>query len=340
MVKVGLIEGDGIGPEITKATLWVIESLMDKFGLEIEFIKVEAGDECLKRKGKALPEDTLEVLKDCDAILKGPVGDTAFDVVVKIRQFFDLYANVRPIKTLPSIPSLKPNIDFIIVRENTEDLYKGFEFYIEDGAIALRIITEKGCRRIAEYAFKLAENRKKKVVAVHKANVLRLTDGLFSRICREVASNYKDIDYSEMLVDAMAMNLIRNPERFDIILTTNLFGDILSDEAAQLVGGLGLAPSANIGEKKALFEPVHGAAPDIAGKGIANPLAMILSSKMMLDWFYLYLKKREYEIASRALERSVFKALEKGFITPDLGGNKKTLEVAEFIAKDLKVDIT
>ncbi|MEM4311075.1 MAG: isocitrate/isopropylmalate dehydrogenase family protein [Nitrososphaerales archaeon] len=336
-LKVALIEGDGIGPEVSNATLKVLEALKSTFNLNFEIQKVDAGDRCLERKGRALPEESLDVIKGSKAILKGPVGNTAMDVVVRLRQMFDLYANIRPVKNLPKVPSLKPNIDFIIVRENTEDLYKGYEFNIQGGAIALRIITEKSCRRIAEYAFKLAEKRKGKIVAVHKANVLRLTDGLFVKVCKEVASNYPHIEYSEMLVDAMAMNLIRNPENYDVILTTNVFGDILSDEAAQLVGGLGLAPSANLGDDKALFEPVHGAAPDIAGKGIANPLAMILSSKMMLDWFFSITGEENYGRAGEVLVKSVIKSLEEGFTTLDLGGDKKTMEVADFIIRELKV---
>ncbi len=333
--KIALIPGDGIGPEQAEATLKVLETVKTNFGLDLEMKQVEAGDGCLKRRGTALPEDTLNTIRKSNAVLKGPVGETAADVIVKLRLMFDTYANLRPAKVYPNVPCLRPDIDFLIVRENTEDVYKGIEFTVEGGAVALRIITQHGSERIAKYAFEMARrrNKKLKVTAVHKANIMRVTDGLFARVCREVAKKNPDIKFNEMYVDAAAMNLIRAPQDFDIILTTNVFGDILSDEAAQLVGGLGLAPSANVGEKFAIFEPVHGSAPDIAGKQIANPVSMILTAKMMLDWLGQKHNDSTYTSAAEAVEKAVIKTLRDGITTPDLGGKAKTSEVGEAVGK-------
>ena len=269
-----------------------------------------------------LPESSLKTIRESDACLKAPVGETAADVIVKLRQMLDLYANIRPAKSLPNVPSLKPGIDMVIVRENTEDLYKGQEFEFDGGVVALRTITRFASERIARRAFELAEQRggARKVVAVHKSNVLRKSDGLFSQVCREVSKGYPKVSFSEMLVDAAAMNLIRDPASFDVIVTTNLYGDILSDEAAQLVGGLGMTPSANIGADFALFEPVHGAAPDIAGKGVANPIAMILTVAMMLDWLAKTRWDEGCSAGASEIRGAVNLVLEGGTRTPDLGG--------------------
>jgi 3-isopropylmalate dehydrogenase len=331
------IEGDGIGPEITSASLRVLEALEVRYGLRFEVRPAPAGDECKARTGEALPQGSLSTIRDADACLKGPVGDTAAETIVRLRQMFNLYANIRPSKSLPHVPSLRPDIDFVIVRENTECLYRGMEFEFEGGVVALRTITREASARIARYAFELAEQRnaQRKVVAVHKSNVLRKSDGLFSRVCREVSSNHPSIAFSEMLVDAAAMNLIRMPEAFDVLVTTNMYGDILSDEAAQLVGGLGVAPSANIGERSAIFEPVHGAAPDIAGRGQANPLAMILTSAMMLEWLSRTRSDASCEAAASAIRTAVNRSLEIGVRTPDLGGNSSTSEVGAAVANQL-----
>ncbi len=333
---VAIMEGDGIGPEISKVAVDVLETLNELFDLGISLQNVEGGDGALKNFGKALPPYTVEVLKNCHACLKAPVGESAADVIVKLRQIFDLYANVRPARVFPNVRALKPNIDLVIVRENTEDVYKGVELDLGDAVVALRPITKKACERIAEYAFNLAKTRaKRKVTAVHKANVLRKSDGLFLETCRRVAKRYQDINFDDMLVDAAAMSLIRDPERFDVIVTTNLYGDILSDEASQVVGGLGLAPSANIGENFAIFEPVHGSAPDIAGKGIANPLGMVLSVSMMLDWFFTRFSDQNSKSASEVLVSAVYSILKKGVKTPDLGGNYTTNQVGEELKREL-----
>jgi 3-isopropylmalate dehydrogenase len=333
--SVALIEGDGVGPEISKASLLVLEALEETVGLGFSIEESPAGDICKKRTGLPLPETSLKTIRESDACLKAPVGETAADVIVKLRQMLDLYANIRPAKSLPNVPSLRPGIDMVIVRENTEDLYKGQEFDFPGGVVALRTITRAASERIAKYAFELAEQRggARKVVAVHKSNVLRKSDGLFAQVCRDVSIAYPGVSFSEMLVDSAAMNLIRDPLSFDVIVTTNLYGDILSDEAAQLVGGLGMTPSANIGQQFALFEPVHGAAPDIAGKGIANPVAMILTEAMMLDWLAKTKDDPRCARAANAIREAVTSVLKSGTRTPDLGGKATTSQVARAIAQ-------
>lgn len=334
--KLALMPGDGIGPELTDATLKVLDAVQDEYGIKLDIVKAEAGDACLKKRGVALPEETIQAIKSSDACLKGPVGETAADVIVKLRLLFDLYANLRPLKSYPNTPSMRPDIDMLFVRENTEDVYRGLEFSIDEGTtVCLRVITRRGSERIARYAFEMARERKKalKVTAVHKSNVMRVTDGLFSRVCREVAKGYPDVSLDEMYVDAAAMELIRSPQIFDVIVTTNMFGDILSDEAAMTVGGLGMAPGANIGDNYALFEPVHGSAPTLAGKQVANPTSMILASKMMLEWLGRKHSDKPCLEAAADIERALTEALRAKVLTPDLGGTTKTSEFGEALAK-------
>lgn len=258
-----------------------------------------------------------------DAVLFGAAGETAADVIIRLRAELDTFVNLRPIRAYRGVKSLRPETDMVIVRENTECLYKGIEREVtRDVTIAIRVITAKASKRIARYAFEFAvENGRKKVTAVHKSNVMKFTDGLFLSSVEEVAKGY-DIPWEARLVDAAAMGMILNPEDFDVIVTTNMFGDILSDLGAGLIGGLGLCPSANIGEEHGLFEPVHGTAPDVAGKGTANPSAAILSAAMMLRYL------GEGEAAAR-LEAALERAIEAGKTTPDLGGELSTMEMAE-----------
>jgi len=336
--RIALMPGDGIGPELTQATLKVIDTIQQKFDLKLVMKQAEAGDAVFNKCGVALPEDSLKTIRESQACLKGPVGETAADVIVKLRLMFDLYANIRPLKAYPGAPSARPDIDMIFVRENTEDVYKGLEYTIgEDTTICLRVITRKACERIAKRAFETARlrNGKKKVTAIHKANVMRVTDGLFRKICQETAKQYPDITFNEMYVDAATMHLIRKPQDFDVFLTCNMFGDILSDEAAQLIGGLGMAPGANIGDNFALFEPIHGSAPDIAGKNIANPISMILSARMMLDWLGEKYNDSNCKNAATAIETAVVKTLQTSAVVPDLGGKASTIEMAETIATAL-----
>ncbi len=337
MYSISLITGDGIGPEISESAISVLDAIHDKLGLKFDIKKLAAGDSALARYGKALPEDTMSAIKGSDACMKAPVGESAADVIVVLRRILDLYANIRPAKSYPNMPALKENIDMVIVRENTEDLYTGQEFEIANAAVAFRIISEDASKKIAKYAFETAvqRNGKKKVTCVHKSNVMRKTDGLFARACSDIAKGYPQIKLEQMYVDACAMNLIRKPEDFDVIVTTNLFGDILSDEAAEVVGGLGMAPAANIGDSFALFEPVHGAAFDIAGKGIANPSSIILSAKMMLEWLGSKHKdKKCFEVAEK-LGGAVYGVVKKGAKTRDIGGTMTTKEFTAQITSSL-----
>ena len=330
MYKIALITGDGIGPELSESVISVLDAVNDKLGVKIQITKLEAGDAALKKTGKALPNETLDEIKKSDACLKAPVGESAADVIVVLRRLLDLYANIRPAKSYPNMPALKENIDMVIVRENTEDLYTGMEFDVGDTSIALRSISKSASERIARHAFITAEQRsKKKVTCVHKSNVMRKTDGLFAKTCEQVSKSYPHIAFEHMYVDACAMNLIRQPEAFDVIVTTNLFGDILSDEASQVVGGLGMAPAANIGDRFALFEPVHGAAFDIAGKEIANPSSFILSAKMMLEWLGTKNNDKLCQDAARKIENAVYGVVKDGIKTKDIGGNKSTREFTQ-----------
>jgi len=335
--KISLITGDGIGPELTEATLEILDAVQQKFDISLDILKVEAGDRCFEKTGVALPEETVEVIRNSHACMKGPVGETAADVVVKLRIMFDLYANIRPIKTYPPIPSLKPDINMVFVRENTEDVYMGIEFDLGDTALCIRVITKRNSERIAKKAFETARKRngKKRVTAIHKANVMKITCGLFARTCREVAKQYPDIAFDELYVDAASMRLIKEPETFDVFVTPNMFGDILSDEAAQLIGGLGMAPGANIGDDFALFEPIHGSAPNRAGKQTANPCSMILSARMMFDWLGEKYDDQECFRAAQAIEDAVSETLRKGITIPDFGGNAKTIEMAQAMAKEI-----
>lgn len=284
----------------------------------------------------ALPQDTVDAIRGSDACLKAPVGESAADVIVALRRMLDLYANVRPAKSYAGVPALRDDIDMVIVRENTEDLYVGQEFRADGAAVALRIISESASERIARWAFEEARRRRMETVTcVHKSNVMRVTDGLFRDTCQRVAERYPDVAFEDMYVDACAMNMIRQPERFDVILTTNLFGDILSDESSQAAGGLGMAPAANVGDDYALFEPVHGAAFDIAGRGVANPSSFILSIRMMLEWLAATRRDRRCALAAEKLESSLAGALSGGAGTRDVGGRLSTGEFAGVVAAGL-----
>lgn len=325
--QIAVIPGDGIGKEVMEATI----SVLDELDIDFDYVYGIAGDECNEEHGTPLPQETIDIIRDSDACLFGAAGETAADVIVKIRQEMKMFANLRPVKSYPNTKSIFENVDFMIVRENTEGLYiANQEEESEDGAIAKRIITREAEERIINYAFQYAkDNNRTKVTAVHKANVLKKTDGLFKKIFYEVAEKYPDIDTEDFYVDATAMYLVTQPQEFQVIVTTNLFGDILSDEGAGLVGGLGLTPSANIGADGALFEPVHGSAPDIAGQQKANPIAMMLSAIMMLR----YLGENE---AANKFDAAILKVLNEGkTLTSDLGGSSTTIEVAQAIKDSL-----
>ena len=334
MFRVAVIEGDGIGPEVLAAARVILEKVLSKYGLSIEVKHVEAGDVAVSKYGEALPESSWNIIKTCDAILKGPVGESAGEVVVKIRRGLDLYANIRPAKTFPGVKALKPGIDLVIVRENTEDVYIRAEYMLTDGvSVALRLVTKRASERIARKAFELARSRRRKVTVVHKANVLTVTDGLFKRVVYDVGKSFPGVEVDEMYIDAAVMDLVRRPEKFDVIVTTNLYGDILSDLAAYVTGSIGLAASANIGDEKAMFEPIHGAAFDIAEKGVANPTAMMLATAWMLKWLGERGGGRRYVEAGEAIEKAIENVLSEGkVLTPDLGGTAKTIEFTEAVA--------
>jgi homoisocitrate dehydrogenase len=327
--RICLLPGDGIGPEVIDCA----EQVMQALPLDLNFIRSEIGFGAYERLGTPLPESTLEEIRFSAAALFGavttpPAIPNYFSPVVRMRQLLELYANIRPTRSIPHYSS-RPNIDLIIVRENTEGLYSGIERLEEDGsrAVTERVITRKGSERILRKAFDLARQANRKSVhVVHKANVLRQTCGLFRAVALEVAKDYPEITMHEMLVDTCAMELVRAPEQFEIIVTTNLFGDILSDEACMFVGGLGVAASGNIGINAAVFEPVHGSAPTLVGTGKANPVATFLAAAMMLEYL------NENESATR-LRNAVNTCIAAGESTPDLGGNLTTSQVTERVIK-------
>lgn len=282
--KIAILPGDGIGPEIMSQVLRILRAVDVPF----DFIEKPAGLTALEQTGALLPEDTLSAIRDAGIALKGPittpVGGGFKSINVTLRQKFDLYANVRPVLNLPGVKTRYENVDLTIVRENTEDLYAGIEHQIDpDTAESIKRITRKGSERIARYAFEYARlNKRKSVAAVHKANIMKLSDGLFLKVCGEVAREYPEIEFRDVIIDNCCMQLVVKPEQFDVIVTENLYGDILSDLCAGLVGGLGVVPGANIGKDVAIFEPVHGSAPDIAGQNKANPTALLQSAVLML----------------------------------------------------------
>ncbi len=332
---IAVIPGDGIGPEIMSATLRVLDAL--DCGLDYEF--VDAGMVALEKHGELLPQATLDKIAEHKVALKGPlttpIGDGFTSINVTLRRHFDLYANVRPAVSFPGTKSRYQNIDIITVRENTEGAYLSEgQTLSDDGetAISMTRNTRKGSSRIVRYAFELAVKKgRKKITAVHKANILKTSSGLFLNVAREIAKEYPQIEFNEMIVDNTCMQLVMKPEQFDVIVTTNLFGDILSDLCAGLVGGLGLAPGDNIGTTAAIFEAVHGSAPDIAGKGIANPCALLLAAADMLDYLDMVTKGTELRKAIRATVE-----LDHAQVTPDLGGQGSTSSFADAIVKHIK----
>jgi isocitrate dehydrogenase (NAD+) len=328
---VSLIPGDGIGPEVVRATVRVLEAMK----LPLRFEECEAGNEVVNRLGTNLPRETIESVLRNRVALKGPtetkVGGGLPSANVGLRKSLDLYASLRPVKNVPSVKSRYEGVDLVVVRENTEDLYSGLEHIVVPGVVeSLKIITDKASTRIARFAFDFArKNGRKRVTAVHKANIMKLSDGLFLDCCRRVAREFPEVTYDEVIVDNLCMQLVRNPEKFDVMVMENLYGDIVSDLCAGLVGGLGVVPGANIGERCAVFEAVHGTAPDIAGKGLANPTALLMSSVMMLRWL-------ELPQAADRLQRALLKVYTDGKArTGDLGGKANTDEFTRAIIGEL-----
>jgi isocitrate dehydrogenase (NAD+) len=322
-----LIPGDGIGPEVSSAVVRIIEAA----GADIQWETHYAGAQALEKFGDTLPKELLESIKRNKVALKGPIttpiGKGFTSVNVGLRKALDLYANLRPVRALPNVPSRYPELDLVVVRENTEDLYSGIEHVVVPGVVeSIKVITEKASTRIARYAFEFARREgRKKVTAIHKANIMKLSDGLFLDCFRNVAKDYPEIEADDKIVDNACMQLVMRPEQFDIMLLENLYGDIVSDLCAGLIGGLGLVPGANIGELGAVFEAVHGSAPDIAGQNIANPTALLMSGILMLRHL------GERDIAQK-IETAMLKVFEQGNVrTRDIGGTAKTNEFARAI---------
>lgn len=332
MYNITLFEGDGIGPEITNA----VKKILEATGIKINWIPQLLGQKAFEVHNDVLPKEALESIEKTKIALKAPVttpiGKGFRSVNVALRKHFDLYTNLRPTKSLPNTLSRYDDVDLVIVRENTEGLYIGIEKMHDDnnGADSIKRITRKATERIVRYAFEYARaNNRKLVTCAHKANILKLSDGLFLDIFNEIKLEYPDIESNDRIIDNMCMQLVMYPNMYDVIVTSNLYGDILSDLVAGLTGGLGLLPGANIGSEYAVFEAVHGSAPDIAGKNIANPIALLLSSCMMLDHL------KEFEVSNR-IKKAVYKTLdEKKVLTRDLGGTSSTDEITNEIIKNL-----
>lgn len=330
--QVTLIPGDGIGPEVARAARQII----DATGVKIEWHVHDAGGDHVHRYGTALPPETIDAIVKDGVALKGPIATpvgTGFQSVnVQIRKILDLYANFRPARSLPGVPSRYKNVDVIVIRENTEGLYSGLEHMVVPGVVeSQRIITKKGSERIMRFAFETARKySRRKVTAVHKANILKLSDGLFLEVARHIAGEYPDIRYDESIVDATAMKLVLNHTQFDVLVMENLFGDIISDLTSGLIGGLGMSPSANIGENHAVFEAVHGTAPDIAGKGLANPSALTLSGALLL-------RHLGEDAAAAKIELAIQQTLSEGkTVTRDLGGSASTQEYTDAVIERIR----
>ena len=330
MKKITLIKGDGIGPEICDSVVKII----DASGLKIDWDVQTAGQDVIESEGTPLPERVLQSIKANKVALKAPVttpiGKGFRSVNVQLRKSLDLYANLRPCKNLPNVKTKFDNVDIVVVRENTEDLYAGIERQIDsDSAESIKIITRKASERICKFAFDYAvKNNRKEVCVVTKANIMKLSDGLFLECYRNIAKNYPQINLREILVDNLCMQLVQNPNQFDVLVLPNLYGDIVSDLCAGLIGGLGIAQGANIGENYAVFEPVHGSAPDIKGQNKANPTALLLSAIEMLK----YIGENTY---AEKIENALFNTFKKGIFTCDLGGNATTTEFTDALIKEL-----
>src|ERR1700735_1791899 len=332
--KVTLIPGDGIGPEVAKATVRILEAS----GLKFEWETFAVGAEAYEKSGEYIPKEVIESIERTHVGLKGPVttpvGGGFSSINVALRQKFELYANFRPIRNLPGVPTRYPGVDLIVVRENTEGLYSGIEHEVVPGVVeSLKIITEKASTRVSRFAFEYArKNNRKKIHAIHKANIMKLSDGLFLRCSRAVAKDYPEIIYGEHIVDNTCMQLVMNPYQYDMLVMENLYGDIISDLCAAFVGGLGFVPSANLGDQFAIFEAVHGSAPDIAGKNLANPTALLRSGLLMLR----HLGEHEASTQIRnALER-VYSHPEK--LTRDVGGKAGTSEFADAVIEEMHAE--
>lgn len=336
-----VIPGDGIGPEVTRG----VERILDEAGVQIRWIERHAGLAALERGGDVLPQETLDAIRETKVALKGPcttpVGEGFSSVNVALRKRLDLYAAVRPVRTLPGVETRFEDVDLVVFRENTEGLYSGIESEITHGVVtSLKVATERACTRIARAAFRYAQtHRRRKVTVLHKANIMKLTDGLFLTCARRVhEEEYPDVGYAEMIIDAGCMKLVQDPSAFDVLLLENLYGDVVSDLCAGLVGGLGVVPGANVGDEYAVFEAVHGSAPDIAGKGVANPLALLMSAVMMLDYLAVLHGDEDLAKAGDRITSAYRRALADGDKTRDLGGRLDTEGFVQAITRRLSTE--
>jgi 3-isopropylmalate dehydrogenase len=347
MLKIGVLNGDDIGHEIVPATIRVMKAAARATGLEIAWTELPIGRKAFDELGTTMPDDTLDRLSALDGWVLGPIGHQAYPKHPKainphpiLRKHFDLFANIRPSRSYPTVPSVHQNVDLVIVRENNEGFQPDRNVVAgsgefrpsEDMTISIRVITRNGSSKVARAAFELARERRKKLTAVHKNTVFKLGCGMFAEECRRLAEEFPDVAYDEMMVDTFAMRLAMTPQRFDVVVTTNMFGDILSDEAAGLVGGLGLAPGLCAGTQWAMAQATHGSAPDIAGRGIANPYAMIVSGQMLLAWLGRKQSESRATHAAEKIRHAVDAVMtDTAVLTPDLGGTGTTASVAELI---------
>ncbi|MBI4497879.1 MAG: isocitrate/isopropylmalate dehydrogenase family protein [Chloroflexi bacterium] len=353
--RIGVLEGDGIGPEVVGAALQVVEAVTHSIpGLTLDLIPLPVGLAAIHTHGVALPPSTVAALEECHGWIMGPHDSESYPPAERakrnpsgeLRRRFDLYANIRPARTFSGVPSLAPAADLVVVRENTEGFYAdrnmaqgaGEFMPTPDVALAVGVFTRRGAERIARTAFRLAQGRRRSVTIVHKYNVLRLTYGLFLETCRAVAREFPDVAVEDYHIDAMAAHLVRRPGDFDVIVTTNMFGDILSDLAGELVGSLGMAGALNAGDERAMAQATHGSAPDIAGRGIANPVGGLLSTALLLHWLGDRHGDPGAHAAGERIEAAVAATLTAGVRTPDLGGSARTLEFAEAVQERIAAE--
>ncbi len=333
MRHIVLIPGDGIGPEISAA----VQNVLAAAGAEIEWVEHHAGVAALADGADVLPDSTVDAILEHKVALKGPcttpVGKGFSSVNVQLRKTLDLYAAIRPVRNLPGVKTRFDNVDLVIVRENTEGLYSGIENVVTPGVVmSMKVATESACKRISRRGFEYARKRgRKKVTVFHKANIMKLTDGLFIREAKAISAEYDDIEYEEVIIDAGCMKMVQDPTQFDVLLLENLYGDVVSDLCAGLVGGLGMVPGANIGEERSVFEAVHGSAPDIAGKGIANPLALLMSAVMMLNHLADTEGLEDMRAAAEKIKTAYNASLSDGACTRDLGGELETSSFAQAV---------
>ena len=337
-IEVPVIAGDGIGPEITAAVLKVVDAAVERNGASLKWVPVTAGLSALDEGSELIPQRTLDEIARCSVALKGPgttpVGEGFTSINVKLRKTFNLYAAVRPVRSMPGVETRYKDVDLIIIRENTEGLYSGVENEVTPGVVmSMKVASKEACQRIATWAFRFANRReRKKITVLHKANIMKLTDGLFLKCASDVhANDYPNLAFESTIIDAGCMKLVQDPSQFDVLLLENLYGDVISDLCAGLVGGLGVVPGANIGQDLSIFEAVHGSAPDIAGQNIANPLALLMSSVMMLNFLAETRQAPELRAGAELIRKAYDACLISGEKTRDLGGELGTSEFADAV---------